>query len=160
MRVEELVGQRIRTERDRLEMTQEQLGKRLSDKLGRSWSRQAVSAAEKGDRAFTAAELVAIASTLDISVGGLLMPPAGVDDVEMPNGTALSRQDLVAAVLPRLGTEKAFDRMQETLGRLNQLFQTIQWGTSAAEKEVQLLNDTLLLAQEVREGRDRLEDAD
>jgi transcriptional regulator with XRE-family HTH domain len=151
VRVEELVGQRIRAQRERLGLTQDQLGRRLGDKLGRSWSRQAVSAAEKGDRAFTAAELLAIAFTLQVSVGHLLVPPAGVNEVEMPNGATLSRDDLVTAVLPDLTTERAFDLMQASLGRLSESVVTIQAWAGVAAKEVQVLNDGMLLAEKIQD---------
>ena len=138
MRVEALVGRRIRAERERLGLTQGELGEKLGEKLGRSWPRQAVSAAEQGNRAFTAAELLAIAFTLDMSVGGMLMPPAGVDVVELPNGTSFSREELVAAVLPRLGTERTFDQMQATLGRLTEHFEGIRGFAKLAGDEVHL----------------------
>ena len=149
MRVEELVGRRIRAERERLGLTQGQLGEKLGEKLGRSWPRQAVSAAEQGNRAFTVAELLALAFTLGLSVGGMLMPPSGVDDVEMPNGTTFSREELVAAVLPRLDTERTFDRMQMTLGILTRYFDGIRDFARLAGIEVELLNDEVLLAQSV-----------
>lgn len=151
MRVEELVGQRIRAQRGRLGLTQDQLGQRLGNKLGRSWSRQAVSAAEKGDRAFTAAELLAIAFTLEVSVGHLLVPPAGIDEVEMPNGATLSRDDLVAAVLPDLTTERAFDLLQRSLGRLSESVGFIVARADVAAREVQVLNDGMLLAEKIQD---------
>lgn len=146
MRLEELVGQRIRTRREGLALTQDQLGRQLGDSLGRRWSRQAVSAAEKGERAFTAAELVAIAGALQISVGSLFVPPAGVDEIELPNGAMLTRNELVDAVLPTLGTEGTFVEMQRILGRLNETFTLIRRSVDVVATDVQLLNDGLLLA--------------
>lgn len=156
MRIEELIGQRIRGHRERLGLTQEQLGQRLGDTLGRAWSRQAISAAEKGDRAFTAAELLAIAHTLGVSVGALLVPQAGVEQIELPNGTSLSHDDLVSAVLPRLGTERAIERMQSTLQRLAQTFEGIRMGVELAVSDVELLNDAVYLAQGVGELSGRI----
>jgi hypothetical protein len=95
-----------------------------------------------------------------MSVGGLLMPPAGMDDIEMPNRSTLTRETLVAAILPRLGTEKAFDRMQSTTGRIAEITANIHSLTGTLAGESRLLYDDLLLARGVREARDRFEDAD
>lgn len=64
MTVEQTIGQKIRTRREVLGLTQEELGVRLGTYLTRPWPRQAVSVAEKGGRDFRAAELVALAQVL------------------------------------------------------------------------------------------------
>ena len=81
VRVEEIVGWQVRERREALGLTQEQLGRQLEPLLGRPWSRQAVSAAEKGDRSFAAAELVALAAVLHTTVGDLLRPPLQESEV-------------------------------------------------------------------------------
>lgn len=87
MRVEAVVGGRIREGREDLQMTQEDLGTRLALPLGKAWSRQAVSLAESGQRAFTAAELVALAQILGFpSAGWLLTPSLDITELEMPSG--------------------------------------------------------------------------
>ena len=75
VRVEEVVGWQVRERREALGLTQEQFGRQLALYLPRPWSRQAVSAAEKGERSFGAAELVALAAVLHATVGDLLRPP-------------------------------------------------------------------------------------
>jgi len=75
-------------------MTQEELGIGIGNLAGTPWSRQTVSAAEKGKRAFTAAELVAIARVLETRAPRLLTPPIGVGSVELPNGVSLPTREL------------------------------------------------------------------
>src|SRR3954468_21857578 len=69
--VSRLVGARIADVRLLRGYTQEDLGERLAEHLGRPWPRQAVSLAEQGGRAFTAAELVAVARVLGVAVADL-----------------------------------------------------------------------------------------
>lgn len=96
MTPEELVGRRITEFRERLGITQQQLGERVGDLLGREWPRQTVSAAEKGKRAFTAAELFALAHVLDTWASRLMVPPVDAPVVTMPSGTELRGLDLTA----------------------------------------------------------------
>ncbi len=129
MRIEEVIGERIREVRDLQELTQEQFGQRLGQLLGRAWSRQAVSAAEAGGRQFTAAELVAIAHVLGTTVPRLLTPPVAVREVELPSGVKLDRLPLTERVFPRGGALKVFDEMREQLRTLAQ--------ASAAQRQYQ-----------------------
>jgi 8-oxo-dGTP diphosphatase len=91
LRVEQYVGQRIRVRRDELDMTQEEFGREVGRWLGKAWSRSTVSVAENGKRAFTAAELVAIAHVLQTSPTYLLAPPAGISEITMPSGATVNR---------------------------------------------------------------------
>lgn len=93
MRVEELVGQRIREHRERLGITQEELGRRLEPLLGKPWPRQAVWAAEQGKRSFAVAELVALADVLQTRPARLITPPLSVDDIELPSGSVVQARD-------------------------------------------------------------------
>jgi transcriptional regulator with XRE-family HTH domain len=70
--LEQVIGQRIRDRRGQLGLSQAALGRAVGARLGREWTRQAVCAAEKGGRAFTAAELCAIAGALGMTVTQLL----------------------------------------------------------------------------------------
>lgn len=97
MRIEEVVGTRMREHREAKGVTQDQLGQELGHVLGRPWARQAVSAAEKGQRAFAAVELLAIADTLEIKCSDLLRPPPNVVEIHMPSGWFLSTQALETA---------------------------------------------------------------
>ncbi|MBW0088242.1 helix-turn-helix transcriptional regulator [Pseudonocardia sp. KRD-184] len=68
MHIEKKVGARIRALRDSAGLTQAQLGQLLPG----NWSRQAVSSAEKGQRAFGVAELVEMATVLNVTVSDLV----------------------------------------------------------------------------------------
>jgi transcriptional regulator with XRE-family HTH domain len=97
VRIEEVVGQRVAELRAPTGMTQAELGQKLGELLGKPWSRQAVSAAEKGGRAFTAAELLALAYVLEVPVGRLLTPPLGALTVRLgEDGPLVGRRDLLA----------------------------------------------------------------
>lgn len=106
MRVEEIVGARINMLRETMtaddgsRVSQSEFGRRLGLLLGKDWSRQAVWMAESGNRAFTAAELVAIAHVLNVPVGQLFDPPPHTATADLPN-----------AELP--ASELAFDRVSE-----------------------------------------------
>lgn len=150
MRVEETIGQRIRARREMLELSQSQLGRYVGELLGREWPRQAVSAAERGKRSFTAAELVAFAFSLKTSVSRLLTPLAGVDVVELADdGPRLPRDDVLAAVLPRLTTASALDDMHDTLGRLRSNLAAVMDGAGLAADDVQLLSEQFLTASRI-----------
>jgi transcriptional regulator with XRE-family HTH domain len=86
VRVEEIVGRCVRHQREELKMTQVELGNRLQALLGKRWTRQAVSAVERGGRTLTSAELAAIALALDTRPKSLLMPPLEVRQVELSGG--------------------------------------------------------------------------
>src|SRR5205809_230111 len=64
--IEQAVGTRVREARDRAGLSQSELGAMLSRFAGRPWSRQAVSAAELGLRAFSVADVWSLALTLNI----------------------------------------------------------------------------------------------
>lgn len=90
MKPEQMIGKQIRAIRESQGMTQEDLGVLLGSWLKQPWPRQAVSGAERGERAFTSAELLAIAHVLQTWVGALVTPSVEVDKVDMPSGKALS----------------------------------------------------------------------
>lgn len=97
MRVEEIIGMRMRQRREELDRTQEELGRELGVFLGKPWSRQSVSSAEQGKRAFTAAEIYAIANCLRMTFVSLLRPPTDVAEVEMPSGETLPSYTFIGA---------------------------------------------------------------
>lgn len=88
MRIEEIVGRRVRGRREELGLSQAQLGKLIGGHLGRDWPRQAVSAAEKGQRSFGIAEMTALADVLGASIGDLIEPltPCGQCNDSVPEG--------------------------------------------------------------------------
>ncbi len=87
MTVEEMVGQKVRDKRELVGITQEELGKDLGQFLGHEWSRQSVSAAEKGGRDWRAVDLIAVAQVLGTTVGWLTLPSRLSDEIEFPNKT-------------------------------------------------------------------------
>lgn len=89
MVISEVIGMRIQAQRVTHEWSQAHLGVLVGARLGREWSRQAVSAAEKGKRAFTASEIVALADALGVTVPWLMTPPANADVIELAPGVAL-----------------------------------------------------------------------
>jgi 8-oxo-dGTP pyrophosphatase MutT (NUDIX family)/transcriptional regulator with XRE-family HTH domain len=115
VKVEEVVGWQVRERREALGLTQEQLGKQLEPFLGRAWSRQAVSAAEKGERSFGAAELVTLASVLRMTVGDLLRPPVQETVVDLGGPDMVPKEMLLAAVAARMSENPNFTAIQETL---------------------------------------------
>ena len=97
MRVEETVGRRVREARERVGMSQRELGQHIAPLLGRVLSRQSISQAEQGHRAFSAVDLVMFANVLDVDAAFLLSIPPAVEQIEMPSGHALYRKDLLRA---------------------------------------------------------------
>ncbi len=77
MKVSEAIGARVRQRREELGMSQRELGQRLREVLGRTWSGQAVSAAEKGRRGWAAEDLVAVSYILGSPVAWFFTVPEG-----------------------------------------------------------------------------------
>lgn len=144
MRVEEMVGQRIRQARERVNITQEQLGEWLEPFLGRAWARQSVSLAEQGKRAFTAAELVAIAFVVGVAPGVLLQMPPGVNALEMPSGKLLERDELSRAARTGEGSPGlAAERVQQTLSDLVAEIEGVDARTADIKRTVERLHDEI-----------------
>jgi len=118
MRIEEIVGQRIRDRREQLGLSQSQLGKLMGEHLGHAWPRQAVSAAEQGKRSFPVAELITLAHVLKVSVGQLLTPPPGSETVEIGPGVHAERDVITLALVPAMAVDKPQEELQETFSRL------------------------------------------
>src|ERR1700690_1419889 len=96
MRVEAAIGEQIARLREARQMSLTQLGQAMGRYLDKPWSRQAVHQAERGRRAFTAAELAAIAFALDTSIPALFLIDSG--QIELP-GQAVSAEDYRAILL-------------------------------------------------------------
>lgn len=94
LEVRKVVAKRMREARERAGQTQQELGESLEPLLGKRWTRQSVSAAEQGDRAFTAIDIVAIAYVTGVSPAYLLDLPPEADGLTLPTGGTLSREDL------------------------------------------------------------------
>lgn len=94
--LEQQIGENVRALRG--ERTMKWLGAELEPYLGRRWSRQAVWDAERGRRDFKAAELVALADALDVTVPQLLESD---QPVTVPSGRAMTTEALDALSAPR-----------------------------------------------------------
>ena len=109
MRVETAIGNQIARLRETRQMSLTQLGEALGRYLDRPWSRQAVHQAERGRRAFTAAELAAFALALDTSVPALFL--ADTDQLELP-GATISAEDY-RGILLYAGNDAPMDGVEE-----------------------------------------------
>lgn len=73
-----LVGRNVHRIRRSRGMTQEELARQLGPHIGATWRetsmRQLMSAAEKGGRAWTAAELLALTEILEVPISELFDP--------------------------------------------------------------------------------------
>lgn len=146
MRIEEVIGRRMKFVRELNEMTQEQVGEQLGAMLGKPWSRQAVSLAEQGKRAFTAAELVAIAAVVGTTVSRLFTPPLDARAIELPTGVTLTRSEMLKTALPRDSADKVIEQMRETLVLLAQTSVAASEQTTTLMDTAHVLYDQLELA--------------
>ncbi len=117
MRVEEVIGRQIARLRAQRQMSLTDLGGALEPYLGRPWSRQAVHQAERGQRAFTAAELTSLALALDTSVQVLFRAEDG--PVGLP-GRAVSAEQYRGILLNR-EKDTPLDGIEETIIALHDI---------------------------------------
>lgn len=99
MELEKVIGARIAALREG-KMTQAELGERVGRYLGKPWSRQTVSAAEKGRRAFAALDLLVLSIELDVPLYSLFEPmpsEEGEEDseIETPGGVPIPVEQLL-----------------------------------------------------------------
>ena len=133
MRIETAIGKRIAHFREARQLSLTQLGEAMGRYLGKPWSRQAVHQAERGRRAFTAAELAALALALDTSVPALFLADgdasagtgagAGAGAVELP-GAAVSAEDY-RGILLYAGDGAPLDGIEELLVALHDIGQIL-----------------------------------
>jgi len=117
MQIEVAIGKQIARFREARQMSLTQLGEVLGKYLDKPWSRQAVHQAERGRRAFTAAEMAALALALETSVPALFL----TDDahIELP-GAAVSAQDY-KGILLYAGDGAPLDGIDELLVALHDI---------------------------------------
>jgi len=127
MRIEAAIGQQIARLREARQMSLTQLGEALGRYLEKPWSRQAVHQAERGRRAFTAAEIAALAMALDTSVPALFLAEA--EQIELP-GAAISPEDY-QAILLYAGDDAPVDGIDELLVALHDIRQILSRPTLA-----------------------------
>lgn len=94
MKVEEIVGANIAARREALGWSQAELGERIAPTIGKVWTRQTVSAAEKGGRAFTAGEITALAVTLETGIARLFNANLADERITLPSGNEIDRADM------------------------------------------------------------------
>ena len=121
MRVEAAIGNQIARLRETRQMSLTQLGEALGRYLDRPWSRQAVHQAERGRRAFTAAELAALALALDTSVPALFL--ADADQLELP-GATISAEDY-RGILLYAGNDAPMDGVEELIVALHDIAEVL-----------------------------------
>ena len=121
MRVETAIGNQIARLRETRQMSLTQLGEALGRYLDRPWSRQAVHQAERGRRAFTAAELAAFALALDTSVPALFL--ADADQLELP-GATISAEDY-RGILLYAGNDVPMDGVEELIVALHDIAEVL-----------------------------------
>jgi transcriptional regulator with XRE-family HTH domain len=122
MRVEEAIGGQIARLRAQRQLSLADLGEALGRYLGKPWSRQAVHQAERGQRSFTAAELVALALALDTSVQALFR--ADDDQIELP-GRAISPEEYRSTLLNRQN-DTPLDGLEELIVALHDIGEVLQ----------------------------------
>jgi transcriptional regulator with XRE-family HTH domain len=150
VRVEQIVGSRMRERREELGLTQEHIGSQFEPLLGRPWSRQAVSAAEKGDRSFAAAELVALAAVLHVTVSDLLRPPVHEPEVYLGGPYPVPRDVLLALVTARVRDDLNLTAIQDAL---TLLADTAARGQEDIAQTLKLARDLdMLITQRVADG--------
>src|SRR5260370_4809914 len=113
MRIETAIGRRIARFGEERQMSLTQLGEALGKSLDKPWSRQAVHQAERGRRAFTAAEMAALALVLDTSVPALFLADTDSDaaPIELP-GAVVSAEDY-RGILLYAGDDTPLDGVDE-----------------------------------------------
>jgi transcriptional regulator with XRE-family HTH domain len=121
MQVEAAIGEQIARLRETRQMSLTQLGQAIGRYLGKPWSRQAVHQAERGRRAFTAAELAAIALALDTSIPALFLADSG--QIELP-GQAVSAEDY-RAILLYAGDDTPLDGVEELIVALHDIAEVL-----------------------------------
>jgi transcriptional regulator with XRE-family HTH domain len=127
VRVEAAIGQQIAHLRAARQMSLTQLGQAMGRYLGKPWSRQAVHQAERGHRAFTAAELAAVALALDTSIPALFLSDAG--PIELP-GATVSAEDYLAILL-YAGDDVPLDGIEELIVALHDIAEVVSRPTLA-----------------------------
>lgn len=147
MRIEEVVGKRIKEVREARSLTQEEFGAKLADLLGKPWPRQTVSTAEKGQRSFAAAELLACSIVLGCDVAYLFRLPVDVDAVHTPAGVLTRKQiyeaertGIPGGPQPNETAQEVLDEVEESLQKFGPNLRQIAGFTESMAQQVDLLN--------------------
>ncbi len=150
MRIETAIGKQIAHLREARQMSLTQLGEAVGKYLGKPWSRQAVHQAERGRRAFTAAEMAALALALDTSVPALFL--AGAVPIELP-GAVVTPEDY-QGILLYAGDEAPQDGIEELLVALHDIRQILSRPALARLAKIEQVAEEVAAAppRHVRQG--------
>jgi transcriptional regulator with XRE-family HTH domain len=151
MRVEAAIGEQIARLREARQMSLTQLGQAMGRYLGKPWSRQAVHQAERGRRAFTAAELAAIALALDTSIPALFLADSG--QIELP-GQAVSAEDY-RAILLYAGDDTPLDGVEELIVALHDIAEVVSRPTLARLAKIGRVAEEVATAAPAAQNSDR-----
>src|SRR5262245_50531262 len=99
MKIEEVVGQRIRAAREAKGLSQASVGLQLQEPLGKPWPGQQIYLAEVGKRRLAAAEILAFSTVLQIPIGRMFTPDDLNEPIEFPSGM---EADAVALAIARM----------------------------------------------------------
>lgn len=139
-RIEKVIGENLRTRRLALQpLTQEQVADKVGKLLDASWSRQTVYVAEKGGRSFTASELLALALVLGTNVEALFRPPLEADEIALPSGRALTRDELTYSRVEEESLDARLYEMRKTLRELQRRAQQHRDAEEAVARRLQEL---------------------
>ncbi len=140
VRIEEVIGHNIRARREERRLSQEELGRQVGKLLrGDDWPRQAVSAAEKGGRGFSAAELVVFAFVLNVSMERLFRLPPGETSIHLPQGVGIDREALRPSTEDGQSIDHALGEALKTLNSLVAAHRESQkWQRYEAEAVIKL----------------------
>jgi transcriptional regulator with XRE-family HTH domain len=145
-----VVGFRIAQARKDRGIRQDELGERLSEYLGKSWTKQAVSEAERGNRKLDPTEFLAFAIVLDYPLAWFYLPPAGeafafpgrlVPLGELSDGPLIAPEDARQALFEELmavynDQRDALRENQQRVEALLSIAGTARPGTVAAKGDV------------------------
>jgi transcriptional regulator with XRE-family HTH domain len=145
--VEQLIGANMRRARQQRGMAQEELGRQLARYLGRPLTRQAISLAEKGQRDFRAAELVAIARELDKPMSFFFAPEAPGQQLDFPGGWTIPAADVVAAFMTA-DTQTGLARFYG-LEAMQGLVEQLQFQLQVVTEELRKSLDTVAILREL-----------
>lgn len=157
VKIEKIVGQNVAALRARKDWSQPELGKHLGALLeSKPWSRQAVSNAENGLRAFTAADLVALACVLETSPAALLTlgPTSHVQTIELGD-VSIRRDHLENPTWTHESTSEALGDVVEVISTLVKGLDELQDVAYPLWKRGQELTAAGIVLQ----GRIRMEEA-
>jgi transcriptional regulator with XRE-family HTH domain len=137
MQIETAIGMQIARLRETRQMSLTQLGEAMGKYLDKPWSRQAVHQAERGRRAFTAAEMAALALALETSIPALFLADAA--QIELP-GAAVSAEDY-QGILLYAGEGAPLDGVEELLVALSDIRQILSRPALARLAKIERIAD-------------------